>query len=450
MSHPQPPSLHDSLPAAKAQENLLGYFEALPTHAVNADHDASRPPHPHPGAMPSSLVQYGDKKASEDMEKYYDSVPSHNVNAFHDAPSHVRGKARFATDAEAQSDMDSYYDSIPTNIREQGSDQTAHKAGDVKQQSARKADVKESGSESVSPAIHGSGEADKGDAAVAALQKETVSVIQDFGDADKGDAAVAAVRKAAGYDTNLGPTNKLKTAVMEETPGGPVETSIARSTGSTSTMTSTKPEAGGAQATESAAMTPWIANAAGGRRMVDSQEARKQPPQQQQQQHVAEAEKGVEEQGVAKKGAASEEQGLEKKGAASLAVPHPAAKHHMTQAKEGVKRGAKRGSEPSSTVKAVIAEAAESHLSGLKQKYGNAPGTRKGSGWEKEAPGKGGFGVGGGVSMQQQQLNVRNAHEMHRRARKVGGGAPGSKHLSQSVGKMVGLGLCNVVGVGCV
>jgi hypothetical protein len=366
-------TLHDSLPAAQAQKNLLGYFEKLPTHAVNADHDASRPPHSHPGAT-SSLVQYSDKMASDEMKKYYDSVPSHNVNAFHDAPSHVRGKARFATDEEAESDMDNYYDSIPTHIRKQVNDQTAHKAG-VKQQSAHKAGVKQ---QSVSPSILDSGEADKGEAAVAALQKETVSVIQDFGDADMGDAAVAAVRKASGYDTNLGPTNKLKTAVMEETPGGPVETSIARSTGSTSTITSTRPAAG-AQSTESAAMTPLISDAAVGRSTVmNSQEAKQQ---QQQQQHHTEAQKGV------------EEQGEEKKQSASPAVPHPAVKHHVMQAKKGIKGGAKRGSGPSSAVKAVIAEAAESHLSGLKQKYGNEPGH----------PGKGGVGgkeaqgsVGGG------------------------------------------------------
>ena len=105
------------MPAAKAEKNLISYFNRIPTHSVNAFHEPFKGPHGVRNHMLSSLVQYDSKNAQDDINSYYDSVPSHNVNAYHDAPSHLRSED-FLTEDAAGAEMNDYYDSLPTRTRQ--------------------------------------------------------------------------------------------------------------------------------------------------------------------------------------------------------------------------------------------------------------------------------------------------------------------------------------------
>ncbi len=110
--NPDEASRHLSTRAA--QNDLSTFFRAVPTTAVNAFHDPSKPPHYY--SSPSHTHQkLSDTKAQRELDDYFTSLPAHNVNAYHDN-SAQHATANGLSTSKADTELSKYYDAVPAHL----------------------------------------------------------------------------------------------------------------------------------------------------------------------------------------------------------------------------------------------------------------------------------------------------------------------------------------------
>eukprot|EP00286_Rhodomonas_abbreviata_P017533 CAMPEP_0181343808 /NCGR_PEP_ID=MMETSP1101-20121128/31806_1 /TAXON_ID=46948 /ORGANISM="Rhodomonas abbreviata, Strain Caron Lab Isolate" /LENGTH=595 /DNA_ID=CAMNT_0023455507 /DNA_START=13 /DNA_END=1799 /DNA_ORIENTATION=+ len=106
-----PSGLHKTT-SADAVQDLLSYYDSIPTSKVNAFHESQM-------LVPTSQTTKGEgaKTAFKDISSYFDSIPTHSVNAFHEKAAHDHVAPRDAEygSKKAFSDLSDYFSSIPTH-----------------------------------------------------------------------------------------------------------------------------------------------------------------------------------------------------------------------------------------------------------------------------------------------------------------------------------------------